>query len=470
MQNYIRGLGRYQRDIRLYWTYTLFSNVAIAVFMLVFNLYLIELGLREDFIGVFSFIQTASMALTAFLMGWLIGRFGLWILVTAGVATFLSSSIILTLVTNEALLLILAVFWGASNTFVFTTVMPFVVELTRSRERQQVSAIVVSLTAFSSMIGSLVGGWAPLLLALLFGFERPSVEAYRGTMYIGIGVATLALVPLFLMSAARKRQRPSEGPAHQTQSVDPNLPREVIRKRTLVFVMTGGLMSLGGGAVMPFYNVYLASLGASAATIGIVFAGASLFAAIMGLGAPYYVRRLGSPLATTIIRCSTVPLFMLMIFFPVLPLAITAHWIRNASQSLGWSIESTYVSEVLPRRQAVAAFGYRSGAWNVGYSLAALVAGWLIVQYGYAPTFAMYSVAMTVAFAQFYPYFRHVKPWTGDDEPAAPTRVVPEAEAPESLALEPGGRPMVVVSADTPADPPVETPQRRRRPRIIGRR
>lgn len=468
MRNYIRGLAQYQRDIRLYWAYTLFANVAIGVFMLVFNLYLIELGLREDFIGLFNFIQTGSMALTAFLMGRLIGRFGLWPLVTGGVMIFLSTSTVLTLVTNDVLLLVLAVFWGASTTFVFTTVMPFVVELTRTRERQQVSAVVVSLTAFSSMIGSLVGGWAPLLLAALFGFERPSVEAFRGTMYIGIGVATLALIPLFLMSAERKRQRPSEGPAQQTQSVDPNLPRQVIRRRTLVFVMTGGLMSLGGGAVMPFYNVYLSSLGASPATIGVVFAGASLFAAIMGLGAPYFVRRLGSPLAATVIRCSTVPFFLLMIFFPVMPLAIAAHWIRNASQSLGWSIESTYVSEVLPRRQAVAAFGYRSGAWNVGYSLAALAAGWLIVQYGYAPTFVMYACAMTIAFAQFYPYFRNVKPWEGPDEqPVRAPRLVPESEAPTSLALEPGGRPMVIVSDDAEAERPRP---KRRRPRLIGRR
>ena len=76
MLSYLRGLRRYQRDVRLYWSYTLFSNVAIGVFMLVFNLYLLELDLREDFIGLFSFIQTASMALTAFLMGRLIGRFG----------------------------------------------------------------------------------------------------------------------------------------------------------------------------------------------------------------------------------------------------------------------------------------------------------------------------------------------------------------------------------------------------------
>jgi MFS family permease len=468
MRGYIRDLGKFQRDIRLYWAYTLFANVSIGVFMLVFNLYLIELGLREDFIGLFSFIQTLAMALTAFSMGKLVNRFGVWRLVTVGVATFLCSSVILTLITNEALLLLLAIFWGASNTFVFTTVMPFVVELTRTRERQQVSAVVVSLTAFSSMIGSLLGGWAPLLLALMFGFDRPSVEAYRGTMYIGIAVAALSLIPLFLMSEQRKRQRPSEGPAQQTQSVDPDLPRAVIRRRTLVFVMTGGLMSLGGGAIMPFYNVYLSTLGASAATIGIVFAGASLFAAVIGLGAPYFVRRLGSPLAATVIRCSTVPLFILMIFFPVMPLAISAHWIRNASQTLGWSIESTYVSEVLPRRQAVAAFGYRSGAWNVGYSLAALASGWLIVQYGYAPTFALYAIAMSIAFAQFYPYFRDVKPWEAPVEQAAalPLRIVPASEAPTSLALEPGGRPMVVISDEADAEQP---PPKRRRPRLLGR-
>ncbi|MBL8129668.1 MAG: hypothetical protein JNM64_18670, partial [Chloroflexia bacterium] len=47
----IRRQFSFSRDVRLFLLYNLFANVGWGVFVLIFNLYLRELGLRENDMG-----------------------------------------------------------------------------------------------------------------------------------------------------------------------------------------------------------------------------------------------------------------------------------------------------------------------------------------------------------------------------------------------------------------------------------
>ena len=182
------------------------------------------------------------------------------------------------------------------------------------------------------------------------------------------------------------------------------------RQRLLVFTAVGGLMSLGAGMTFPFFNVYLDSIGATPGQIGIVFAGASIFAAGVTLLGPRFVGVLGQERAIALGRLSPAPLFLLLIVSPSLGFATLAHLVRTASQGLGWSMESTMMSTVLRGRARRAIFGYRSGSWNIGFSLASLAGGAIIVRWGYDPTFAIYAGFMLLAQGLFYIYFTRIAP------------------------------------------------------------
>ncbi len=408
--SYVRSIKGYSPDIRQFLVYTLIANISIGVFALVFNLYLLELGLRENFIGAFNALNTLSIAGMAMALGWVLNRWGVWRVVTVGTVFFILVSFALTIVTSAPLLLVLAVLYGIATSLVFTPVMPFVVELTRSRERADVSALVFSLTSISTVIGSLMGGWLPQIVSRLFDLDLPGAMAYRITLMTGLAIAWLGIIPLQRMSDQRKRARPSDAAAEATQSGLPELPEGKVRRHMFSFVMVGGLMSLGAGAVFPFYNVYLVEVGAGPGQIGFIFAVGWSIAAIVGLAAPAMARKLGSQKAVAIVRMIPVPFYIMLIFQPVLGLAIFVHWLRISSVSLGWPIDSTYISEVLPARARTAVFGYRSAAWNVGFSISSLAAGTLIVRYGYGPSFAAYAIFMSVAMAWFYFYFSRVRP------------------------------------------------------------
>jgi MFS family permease len=443
----IRRVRGYNRDIKLYLAYTLAANIAIGVFALVFNLYLIELGHEEDFIGLFNAIQTLAMAGTAFMLGRLIEKLGLWKVVSGGLVLYLVASLLLAVVTQSIGLMVLSALWGASTSMVFTPVMPCIVELTRQRQRQEVAALTMSLISLSTTFGSLIGGWTPLLLDVTVGLDRPSAGAFRGTMLLGIALAALALIPLLAMSSERRATRPATARRDDDDAPEPDAPAREIRWRMIVYVAVGGLMALGGGAVFPFYNVFLSSIGASAGVIGIIFAIAWTLAAVIGLGSPWISSKLGSQRGSVLVRLAPVPLFVMLIALPVLPVAIIAHLIRVSSITVSWSMESSYISDILPQRVRYSVFGYRSAAWNLGFSLSSFVAGGVIVRYGYGPSFAAYAVAMTAAMGLYYGYFRRVAEVQAP-EPAAPAPApIPESEGPESLSLRPGrGEPVIIVA------------------------
>jgi MFS family permease len=403
--SFIGGIRAYSRDIKLFLLYSLIANVGVGVFTLIFNLYLVQLGLREDFIGRFNSVSTLAMAGIALSIGFLVNRYGVWATVSGGLLVFVVTSILACIITNPWLLLVMGALSGAGTAFLFVPTMPFIVELTRPQERHNVAALAFSLNSLSMTIGSLVGGFMPRGLAGLFGAEAPSAVAYRWTLIIGVGLAGLAILPLLAMTARQKQARPAHDEAPSSSSVAPATEPRTIRRHMAVFIAIGGLMSLGAGALFPFYNVFLQTQGATTRQIGLIFSAAGLMAAALGLASPYVARKLGSVRGVTVVRLAPVPFYFLLLFTPALPIAVIAHMVRTTSINMAWPIDSTYISEVLPARARASVFSFRSGAWNLGWALSSLVAGGLIVRYGYNVSFIAYIVFMTAAMVMYYVYF-----------------------------------------------------------------
>jgi MFS family permease len=434
MRSYIQSIRQYSRDIKLFLLFTLAANVGIGMFMLIFNLYLLELDLREDYIGAFNAIHTVGIAAMSLTMGILINRLGVWRCVMFGFAFFLVSSVLLVTVTHPGILLGLAVLGGVGTAFLFVPTMPFIVDLTRSHERHGVAALTFSLNSLSMTVASLIGGFTPRGLAAILPLNAPSAEAFRYTLLLGLGIAALAMIPLFKMSEQRRNAMPEDAAQDTQVGLAPLEPGRV-RRHMVVFIAVGGLMSLGAGMVFPFYNVYLASIGASAAQIGLIFSIAGIAAALLGLTSPYLAGKVGSQRAVVIVRLAPLPLYGMLIFFPALWIAVLAHMFRTASINMGWPIDSSYIAGVLPAKARTAVFGYRSGAWNIGFALAAFAGGNVIVRYGYGATFGAYIAFMLIAMVLFYGYFSR---FTTDRSAIAQVAAQPLVDpVPDVLSKEP---------------------------------
>jgi MFS family permease len=410
---YLQRQFNFSRDVRLFLLYNLLANVGWGVFALIFNLYLRELNLREDDMGAFSAAQTLAMAAGAATMGAVLERLGIWRSIVSGVTVFLAASIGLAFAEQPPLILVLSAISGIGLAYLFTATMPFIIAWTRRDERQSISALSFSVISLSTTFGALLGGF------LHGALPGEDLQTYRWTLVAGTAIAAIGLVPMFLMGPAR-RGRGLPDPTAPKEATEPKERRQV-RRDMAVFVLVGGLMSVGAGMVIPFYNVFLTTQGADATTVGYVFALGGLSAAVLGLFAPAISRRLGSLYGVAAVRLSIVPFYLALIVAPTLPLAAVAHIVRQTSISMSWPIDSTFIAEVLPPRARSQVFGLRSAAWNLGYSGASLVAGILIVRYGYAITFfdlVIFSVLAMVVFVGYYG--RHPRVRSGELSGALP--------------------------------------------------
>lgn len=416
MGTYLRQVRSYRRDTKLFLVYNLLAFVGYGVFQIIFNLYLAELGLREDDMGLFSAAQTVVMAAGAATMGPVIARAGIWRVMMAGLAIVLLTSLGLAWAEQPLLLLALSAVSGIGLAYLFTTTMPFIIEWTPRLDRQLVSTLAFAVIGLSGTLGSLVGGFLPRLLG-----DLNPLWAYRWTLVAGTAFAATAVVPLLRMGSARQG-KPEPDPSAAREAGDAAGRRQV-RADVAIFVLIGGLMAVGAGMVIPFYNVYLSSLGADAGQIGLVFALAGLGAATIGLAAPVVARRWGALAGVAIVRLAGLPLYAVLLFAPALPVAILAHIARQTSVSMAWPIDSTFISEVLPPRARANVFGLRSAAWNLTWAGASLVGGNLIVRAGYAPAFIAMIVFTAGSMALFVGYYmRHPRVRSGELATALPPR------------------------------------------------
>lgn len=405
MRDYFARLRRMPRAIQYFFLFVLLANIGFGVFQLIFNLYLVQLGYREDFIGTFSAFTTVAMAVTAVAMGPLINRFTAWGSLVVGTAVLVLAFIGQVSLTSEVALLLFAILGGVGQAGLMVPVMPFVIEQSADNERADVAAVTFSVTSLALTAGSLVGGRLPALLnASGQGFALESVATYRATLVTGIALTALGLAPLMLIGSRRAKTTVTGGALFGVGRATPRVKRDMI-----AFIVVGALFSASVAAVVPFYNVYLQDLGADTSLIGTVFAIGGAAGALLGLTAPALGRRFGVLAVSAGVRLAGVPLIALLLVAPSLPLAFMAQVVRVTAFSMAWPVDSNFMAQALPPRQRATTFSLRSAAWNFVWALTSFLVGRQIVASGgYHIAFITSSVVALLALAFFtVAFYRH---------------------------------------------------------------
>jgi MFS family permease len=404
-REFLAQVRHFRRDIRLFLIYNLFSNAGIGAFLLIYNLYLVQNGFSEGFLGIYNAVSTTALALVSMVMGPLIGRFGGWTCITYGTMVFVISSAVLALLGSAGPILAVSIIAGAGTAFLITPIMPFILEWERPEHRATAAAFAFSVNSLSLTLGSLIGGWSPRMFSVLFDLEIQSVMSYRLALLLGLIVAALGLIPMYRMREARMRSGEEEGDFAAFLELPPT--RQEVRRDIMVFAGATGIFALGVGAVMPFYNVYLNTIGFRPSRIGMIFALAGVVAAVVGLLVPVLARRYGDLTTLFWVRMAPLPFFVLLLFTPNLIVAVIAHIMRTASTSMSWPLDSGIISQVLPPRARASGFSIRSGLWNLGYAAASLAGGAVIVTWGYGPTFAAFALLSALSIVIFAAHFRN---------------------------------------------------------------
>ncbi|MFN7997189.1 MAG: MFS transporter [Bryobacteraceae bacterium] len=254
-----------------YWAFLSASslfNLGMFVYVLLYNLYLVDLGFREDFIGQVSSAQTAGSVAGVLPAAILARRYGLNRLLFGCFAGIGAISIMRALVIGASPLLVFAFLSGAAFSLFAVALAPSIAQLTSEKAR----STGFSISTASSIALGILGGWLGGHLPGWLGGKRPAM------------LAGCALVALALWPVARLKipAAPAEGTKLYPRS------RFVFR-----FLIVLAIWNLATGSFNPFFNTYFARLGMPVERIGIIFSGSQLAQVAALLLAPLLLRKMG---------------------------------------------------------------------------------------------------------------------------------------------------------------------------------
>jgi MFS family permease len=428
---YIRQIGRFQRNARLYLISNALSGVAFGVILVLYNLYLVSLGYSTDFIGLMLFVGTVGGGLAIFPAGICIDRLG-------GKVIQIGASLLIGFVgigqmlfRTPDLLLISGFFAGIGGAFFLVVNAPFLSANSTPAERPQLFSLNIVVTLSTSVLGEALGGVLPiwfratswLMSPLPPGYEwmlasQPITRSYQLALLFSGVIATPSLLPLFLMHSDRPQRADNTtfGNLHilsrqemlQTLKMwrQQNYLYKVLLSPMLGMVGFQGLTALGAGLFIPYFNVYFVQhLGASSALFGLIDGGANLLNALLALLAPWLALRFGKIATMTLTRLLSIPLMLTIGLIGYLPVAALLYPLRQGLMDMSQGIAQVFSMEIVSKQHRGLANSSYQATYQGASALGAPVGGLIIARMGYTPVFLIAAVLYCLAIALLWGRF-----------------------------------------------------------------
>jgi MFS family permease len=288
---------------REFWSFLAVSflfDSGMFIFFLLYNLYLLDLGFREDFLGWTTGAMSLGLIAGSLPAGLFARRFGLRRSLLVCLTLVPAFSALRAASSSAPWLLVLALFGGAASSLWAVSLPPIVAKLTDDRNRPFGFSVVFASGIGFGILAGLVGGYLPKIL-----------------LFLSPGLFACALAALALWPASRLRF--GSAPAREKR----RFPRNPFVFR---FFPALAIWSFATGAFNPFFNAYFShSLAVPVERIGAIFSGAQFVQVLAILAAPLVFRRFG---------------LITGIFYTQLACALCLEWL--AAGPRGWGAAIAY--------------------------------------------------------------------------------------------------------------------------------
>lgn len=361
-------------DIRILFATRILRMTAYGLLSVILALYLSEVGLSPQRIGLLLTLTLAGDTVISLWMTTSADRRGRRKMLVGGALLMVFAGVLFALTRDFGLLLVAAVIGVISPSG--NEVGPFLsieqaslAHLVPGSKRTKVFAWYNLAGSFAMAAGTLVGGG---LAQWLRAFELTPLAGYRAivVVYAAIGVG-LALLFLGLSPGVEA------GP-----KADPRVAGSFLglhRSRAIVFKLAGlfGLDAFAGGFVMQSLLVYWFHIrfGLDPGRLGAIFFGANILAGISALSAARLASRFG--LINTMVF-THLPSNVLLVLLPLMPnawLSVLVLLLRFAISQMDVPTRQAYTVSVVEPDERSAAAGITGIARTVGAGLSPLIVG-----------------------------------------------------------------------------------------------
>lgn len=383
------NLRTFSPNVRRFYLFAVPIFSGLALFGLLFNLYLIRLGYREDFIGQLSGLFPLTSGILAVPTGILSDRIGRKPFLYATAVILGITQLALCLTTSSTWLLVACALGGSAGAFLFVNFVPFLAENAARERRGQAISIWMSIQVLTRMIVSLGGGLLPDLMAYLTGATTEMPEPFRYALILGAACSFLAIIPLMGIGATPSRiESADEGPANQP----------VPWKYLLTFTTISGFRGLSMGLSYPFFNIFFESeLHTSTATIGVIFFLSQVLGFPSTLTSPIIARRFGHRQVVVSLRVIGGLTLAALGLFLDLPVVVAIFLLTSITEAITTPTEMTFATNTVPREYWGRLQSFRVMGFQIPSGFASFWAGNLVVRYGYWVPFALAGLTRFVS-------------------------------------------------------------------------
>lgn len=384
IRDYWSSLRNISHNARLYLLTSIFMAVAIGIQLVLFNLYILELGYNEDVIGQLAAFIALGVALGGIPAGLLYDRFGgkaSFIVATIGMVLTMAA---LALSSRQQTLSLWAILHGLANSIFFVSIFPYITDQSTPLERAHLYGLNLAVWSGFRVIGNFVAGylpgvWAGLVLTDIQGGDL------QASLLTAAAMGALGLLPLSRM----KRADPGETRRIRRNFWPAGESRAAILKSAFILTLSGVVI----GLTQPFYNVFFKRVfAADTVMIGTLFSLSELTALVSALALPALVARWGLVRGPALIILLASPLTFAM-GLPIPLMAVSLIFLLKVGlQWLGNTPLMNLVMEVVSPNDRGTMSGIRLVTNYGAQALAGLAGGWLVVKAGYAWLFAVAAV------------------------------------------------------------------------------
>lgn len=385
-------LRGFNHNVQSFFVYGALINAGMALFSLLFNLYLLRLSYQEDFIGLVASMAPLATGLLALPVGMLSDRFGRKPFLVASGLLLAISQLGACLMTSPTALLAFSFIGGIATSFIWVNHVPFLSDNAHSSRRAEALVIWSALQVAIRMLLSLAGGFMPGVMAYFIGASTEMPEPFRYSLLLGALCSIVSIFPLLRIPGHQSGHQRATSTANDHAAPD---AAEPIPWRVFTGIATlSGTRGFSMGLTYPFINVFFEEeLHVGPAMIGTIF----FFSQLVGLpatfSAPALVRRFGATLTILPTRIIGGCALALMGTFINLPVAISMFLLSRMAEVIDNPSDQHFSTQILPRRYWARIQGFRVCGFQILNFAGSLLGGVLILDYGYWAAFGLACVS-----------------------------------------------------------------------------
>lgn len=396
ISDYLRSLSGFNRNVKLFLAQIFIMGIYSGIYGVVFNLHVLELGYKTDFLGLLLSVSMLATSLASVPAGMLCDRFDrkkliVWSSILSGLAMlmlFLSSS--------PAVMLAASALSGALSAIATVCATPFLTDNCERDEAVHVFSASSALTWAAAVIGSALGGIVPVAWQMLhLQASRYQLTLVASMLLVFLGCALL----IFLKDTKCSVHKPTGGLAAF---------KVKLSAETLKFTAISVIIGIGAGMIVPYFNVYFTKIiHASVFETGLIFAVADIFMVAGFIAIPYVASRIGRARSAVITQTASLPFLVLMAITTNLLAASTAYVMRMFLMNMASPAQTSLQMEIIHPEERGFAVGLMSTGNSLAIAASTYVSGLLMVGGNYSLPFAVTCISYVVAAALLYYYFGH---------------------------------------------------------------